>query len=83
MQPWWAIGTLSDWSGDVEQWEQRMTCNRSVVSSNPSKGSRCFSGQDILPSLLSTGWFQERIREGFTLVKSACFRIELIKTIIN
>ena len=26
------------------------------------KGTRCFSEQDTLPVLLSTGWFQDRIR---------------------
>ena len=43
----------------------RLTCNRSVVSSNPNKGSHCFLEQETLPSLLSTGWFQERIRIRF------------------
>ena len=28
----------------------------------PIKGSRCFLEQETLPLLLSTGWFQERIR---------------------
>jgi len=30
------------------------------------KDSRCFLEQETLPSLLSTGWFQERIRVWFT-----------------
>jgi len=30
------------------------------------KGSGCFLVQETLPSLLSTGWFQERIRAWFT-----------------
>ena len=31
------------------------------LEANPVKGSCCFIEQDTLPSLLSTGWFQERI----------------------
>ena len=34
----------------------------SVLSSSPVKGSRCFIGQETLPSLISTGWFKERDR---------------------
>jgi len=33
--------------------------NQSVVSLKPIKGSSCFHGHETLPSLLSTGWFQE------------------------
>mgnify|MGYP000050098318 CR=1 len=33
-----------------------------VVGSSPIKGPRCFVEQETLPLLLSTGWFQERIR---------------------
>ena len=33
---------------------ERLTCNRSVMRSNPIKGSRSFLEQDSLPSLLST-----------------------------
>ena len=36
--------------------------NRSVVDLKPIKGSRCVLVQETLPSLLSTGWFQEQIR---------------------
>jgi len=32
------------------------------VSLSPIKGSRCFFEQEMLASLLSTGWFQESIR---------------------
>jgi len=35
----------------------RVTRNVDVV-----KGTRCFLEQDTLPLLLTTGWFQERIR---------------------
>ena len=35
---------------------------RSVVSLSSIKGSRCFPEQETSPSLLSTGWFQERTR---------------------
>ena len=38
------------------------TVNLSVMSSSPIKGPRCFLEQETLLSLLSTGWFQERIR---------------------
>jgi len=34
----------------------------SYSSSSPIKGPRCFLEQETLLSLLSTGWFQERIR---------------------
>ena len=36
-----------------------------VVGSSPIKGTRCFLEQETLPLLLSTGWFQERIRAWF------------------
>jgi len=39
-----------------------LTCNVEVLRSSPIKGSRCFLEQETLPLLLSTGWFQERIR---------------------
>jgi len=35
---------------------------RPTTGSNPIKGLRCFLEQETLPVLLSTGWFQERIR---------------------
>jgi len=33
-----------------------------VTLASPVKGLRCFFEQETLPLLLSTGWFQERIR---------------------
>ena len=33
-----------------------------VVGSSPIKGPRCLLQQERLPLLVSTGWFQERIR---------------------
>ena len=48
--------------GSVAQWVAHLTCNVEVVGSSPIKGRRCFLEQDTLPLLLSTGWFQERIR---------------------
>jgi len=30
-------------------------------------GPHCFPEQETLPVLLSTGWFQERIRASFTI----------------
>ena len=44
------------------QWVARLTRNVEVVGSSPIKGPRCFLEQETLPLLLSTGWFQERIR---------------------
>ena len=39
--------------------------NVEVVGSNPIKGLRCYLEQEMLPLLLSTGWFQERVRAWF------------------
>ena len=47
--------------GDVAQWFARLTRNEEVVGSSPIKDHRCFLEQETLPSLLSTGWFQELI----------------------
>ena len=38
------------------------TRNVKVVGFSPIKGPLCFLKQETLPLLLSTGWFQERIR---------------------
>ena len=46
----------------VAQWVARLTRNVEVMGSSPIKGPRCFLEQETLPLLLSTGWFQERIR---------------------
>ena len=51
--------------GGVEQWVARLTRNVEVVGSSPIKEPRCFIEQETLPLLLSTGWFQERIRARF------------------
>ena len=40
----------------------RPTRNVEVVGSSPIKGPRCFLEQEILPLLLSTGWFQKQFR---------------------
>ena len=49
--------------GGVGQWVARWTRNVEVVGSSPIKGPRCFLVQESsLPLLLSTGWFQVRIR---------------------
>ena len=62
-----------------------LTRNRSVDRSrwNRIKGSYCFLEQKTLPSLLSTGWFQEWIQhdldnEQFCSI-NACFTIKLNK----
>jgi len=44
------------------QWVARLTRNVEVVGSSLIKGRLCFLEQETLPLLLSTGWFQERIR---------------------
>ena len=46
----------------VAHWVARLTRNVEVVGSSPIKGPCSFLEQETLPSLLSTGWFQERIR---------------------
>ena len=48
--------------GGVAQGVARLTRNEEVVGSSPIQGPRCFLEQETLPLLLSTGWFQERIR---------------------
>jgi len=40
--------------------KQQQTCID--TSLHICRGPRCFIEQDALPLLLSTGWFQERIR---------------------
>ena len=39
----------------------------SVVSANPFKGSYCFIEQDALVTLLSTGWFRNRLEREVTV----------------
>ena len=40
----------------------RLTRNLSIVCTNPIKAVICFLEQETLPSLLSTGLFEEPIR---------------------
>ena len=47
--------------GGVEQWVACLIRNMLVVGSNSIKCSRCFLWQENLPSLLNSGWFQDRI----------------------
>ena len=61
----WTKATDSIYRGGVAQWVARLTRNRSFVCKNPITGFRRFIKQLTLPSLLSTGWFQERIRALF------------------
>ena len=49
--------------GSVAKWDARLTRNVEVLGSSPIKGPRCFLGQETLPLLFSTGWFQEQIQE--------------------
>ena len=49
----------------VARWVARLTRKVEVLGSSPIKGPRCFLGQEPLPLLLSTGWFEERIRAWF------------------
>ena len=46
----------------MAQWVARLTRHVGAVGSSPIKGPRCFLEQETLHLLLSTGWFQERIR---------------------
>ena len=46
----------------MAQWVAHLTRNVEVVGSRQIKGPRCFLEQETLPLLLSTRWFQERIR---------------------
>ena len=48
--------------GGLAQWVARLTRNAEVVGSSPINGPGCCLEQETLPLLLSTGWFQERIR---------------------
>ena len=58
------VAHMCRWGGGsgVAQWVARLTRNVEVVGSSPIKDTRCFFEQETLPLLLSTGWFQERIR---------------------
>ena len=51
----------------IMHWQMiaRLTRNVEVVGSSPIKGSRCFLEQETFHVLLSTSWFQERIRALF------------------
>ena len=53
------------WRDGVGQWVARLTRNVEIVVSSPIKGPRCLFEQETLPLLLSTDWFQERIRAWF------------------
>mgnify|MGYP006890232915 CR=1 FL=1 len=46
----------------MAQWVAHLTRNVEVVGLSRIKGPHCFLEQEALPLLLSTGWFQERIR---------------------
>ena len=64
---WWAIILDLHWGlgCGLAQWVARLTRNMEVVGSSPITGPSCFLEQETLPLLLSTGWFQERIRAWF------------------
>ena len=53
------------------------TRNAEVVGLSPIKGPRCFLEQETLPLLLSTGWFQERIRKSNSNKLRALWKIDL------
>ena len=60
---WLLLATVTvNLRGAVAQWIARLTLNVEVVDSSHNKGPRCFLEQETLLLLLSTGWFQERIR---------------------
>ena len=54
--------------GGVAQLVACLISNRSVVSSNAIKGSRCFLGLDTVPLLVNTDWLHARTRtRNFTI----------------
>ena len=59
--PWIFTLQLLSWSFMLTS---TVTCQSWVIA--PSKAPACFLEQETLPRLLSTGWFQERIRAWFT-----------------
>ena len=50
----------------LETWNQFLT-HVEVVGLSPIKCPSCFLGQETLPLLLSTGWFQEQFKHDFTV----------------
>ena len=60
----------------VAQWIVCLACNQSVMSLIPTKGTCCLLEQEILHSLHSTGWFQERIQAWFTQSNSSRKRVK-------
>ena len=58
-----SLATILDLNNSIKAMGQRGAVDSlSFVNSNPSKGSCCFLELVKLPSLLSTGWFQEWIQ---------------------
>ena len=53
---------IQDLRGGVAQWVARLTRNVETVGLSPIKGPRCFLEEETLPLLLTTCWFEERIR---------------------
>ena len=56
------MSILNKFRGAEAQWVARLTRDPWIPVSRefePHKGHRCFLEQEILLSLLSTGWFQE------------------------
>jgi len=49
--------------GTIVQWIACQTHLQSVMNSSPIKCPHCFFEQETLPSLLSTGWFQQWIHQ--------------------
>ena len=56
--------------GDMEQLVMHQTCYLLVLISNPINEFPCFFEQEVLSSLLSTDWFEERIRAWLTFTKT-------------
>ena len=62
---WYFEQRLTYQWGSVAQWVARLTRKQWMPVSRefePIKGLHCFLEQEILPLLLSTGWFQEGIQ---------------------
>jgi hypothetical protein len=58
------FASIIESSGGMIEWLTRQASNDLVAwVQTPSGASRCLLGQETLLSLLSSGWFQERIRK--------------------
>ena len=52
------------------KWVACLTCHLSVLSLNPYKDSHCFLEQELIPLMLSTGWYE--FNRDFTIKLKYC-----------